>query len=113
MTIQDAANIWKGADNAATEYLRKTSYQSLMNEFRPVIKKSIQDVKVTQFWNPVVSAYNNIPLTRPVNPNLEEYIAEEAIDGLFKMVAAEELKIRKDPAARTTEILRRVFGYQG
>ena len=64
MTIQDAANIWKGADNAATEYLRKTSYQNLMNEFRPVIKKSIQDVKVTQYWNPVIPAYNNIPLTR-------------------------------------------------
>ncbi|MCH8555831.1 MAG: DUF4197 domain-containing protein [Schleiferiaceae bacterium] len=113
MTIQDATGIWKGADNAATDYLKRTSYQSLMNEFRPVIQKSIQDVQVTSFWNPVVSTYNQIPLTRPVNPNLEDYIAEAAIEGLFKMVAAEELKIRKDPAARTTQLLRRVFGYQG
>jgi hypothetical protein len=113
MTINDATSIWRGADNAATEYLRRTSYTTLQNEFRPIVQQAIQKVEVTKYWNPVVSAYNAVPLTRPVNPNLENYVTEQAINGLFAVVAQEEKKIRENPAARTTALLQRVFGYQG
>lgn len=113
MTITDGFNIWKGNNDAATEFLRRTSMDRLRNEFRPIVQQALKQVEVTKFWNPVVSAYNNVPLTRPVNPNLEEYVTSQAIEGLFKVVAQEELKIRQNPAARSTALLQRVFGYQG
>jgi hypothetical protein len=113
MSINDAMGIWRGNDDAATQYLRRTSYASLQREFRPVVQQALQKVEVTKFWNPVISAYNNVPLTRPVNPNLDDYVTEQAISGLFVMVAGEEKKIRENPAARTTALLQRVFGYQG
>jgi hypothetical protein len=113
MTITDGYNIWKGNNDAATQFLRRTSTDRLRAEFRPIVQQALQQVEVTKFWTPVVSAYNKIPLTKPVNPNLEEYVTNQAIDGLFKMVAEEELKIRQNPAARTTALLQRVFGYQG
>ncbi|MCC5916953.1 MAG: DUF4197 domain-containing protein [Cryomorphaceae bacterium] len=113
MTITDAMDIWKGEEDAATQYLKRTSFNALMTEFRPIIRGAIDEVEVTKFWNPVVSQYNRIPFTKTVNPDLENYIAEQAIDGLFLMVAKEEKTIRENPAARTTELLRRVFGYEG
>lgn len=113
MTITDGYNIWKGNNDAATQFLRRTSTDRLRAEFRPIVQQALKQVEVTKFWTPVVSAYNKIPLTKPVNPNLEEYVTNQAIDGLFKMVAQEELKIRQNPSARTTALLQRVFGYQG
>ncbi len=113
MTITDAMGILKGADNAATEYLKAKTTNQLKTEFQPVVRQSISTVKVTSYWNPVVTNYNRLTLLtggEQVNPNLEEYITERAIEGLFTLVAKEEALIRKDPAARVTDILKKVFG---
>ena len=113
MTISDAMGILKGNENAATEYLRSKTSTQLKSEFTPVVKQSINNVKVTSYRNPIVTNYNRLILItggEQVNPNLEEYITDRAIDGLFKLIAKEEALIRKDPAARVTEILKKVFG---
>ncbi len=110
MSISDAFNILRGADTAATGYLRKTTALQLHNNFKPVIQAATQKVDVTRYWNPLISTYNKIPLVTKLNPDLDEYITGRALNGLFYLVSQEEIKIRKDPAARVTDILRRVFG---
>ncbi|HUX53241.1 MAG TPA: DUF4197 domain-containing protein [Williamwhitmania sp.] len=115
MTIQDALGILKGGDNAATSYLRDKTYDQLKLKFKPIVAQSINKVEVTKYWSPLVSAYNKTTFlsgNERVNPNLEEYITERAIDGLFKLIAKEEQSIRKDPAARVTDILKKVFANQ-
>ncbi len=115
MTITDAMGILQGGDNAATNYLKEKTYSQLKSEFSPIVKQSINKVKVTSYWNPIVTNYNRVTMLtggEQVNPNLDEYITERAIDGLFILVANEEAKIRKDPAARVTEILKKVFAQQ-
>jgi hypothetical protein len=111
MTLTDVYNIWRGENDAATQYLMSTTRPLLENEFRPVIKTSLDQVEVTKYWNPLVSSYNKLPFVTPVNANLDEYVLNEAMDGLFLIIAQEEAKIREDPAARVTDILKRVFGY--
>jgi len=110
MSIQDAFGIVKGANNAATEYLRKTTSTDLRAKFKPVIKKSLDKVQATKYWGDVINTYNTIPLVQKINPDLADYVTGKAIDGLFVMIAKEELKIRKDPLARTSELLKKVFG---
>jgi hypothetical protein len=110
MTVKDAINIVKGADNAATIYLKNTTSPQLVEKFQPVIKTSLDDVNATKYWNDLITLYNKIPLVKKMNPNLADYVTRKAIDGLFIMIAKEELKIRKDPMARTSELLKRVFG---
>jgi hypothetical protein len=111
MTVKDAINIVKGENNAATVYLKNTTSPELITKFQPIIKTSLDDVSATRYWNDLINIYNKIPLVKKMNPNLSEYVTQKAIDGLFVMIAREELKIRKDPVARTSELLRRVFGY--
>ncbi len=113
MTITDGMNILKGADTAATGYLRQKTSSALYTKFKPVIRSAIQKVDVTRYWNPLITAYNKIPLVEKMNPDLEDYITQKALSGLFILVAQEETKIRKDPAARVTELLKKVFGNQG
>jgi hypothetical protein len=110
MTITDAMNILKGDDDAATSYLRKSTNSALIEKFKPIIKVSLDKVGATKHWETVFSTYNKVPFVDKVNPDLEEYVTEKAITGLFIQVAKEELKIRKDPAARATDLLRKVFG---
>lgn len=110
MTITDGLNILKGSDTAATGYLRKTTSSQLHDQFKPVIRSATQKVDVTRYWNPLVTAYDRIPFVTRVNPDLEEYITQRALLGLFYLVSQEETKIRKDPMARVTDILKRVFG---
>lgn len=110
MTIQDAIGIVKGPEDAATAYLRKTTTTRLATEFKPVIKTSLDRVNATKYWTDLINTYNKIPLVQKVNPDLSEYVTSRAIEGLFMMIAAEEKKIRKDPVARTSEILKKVFG---
>jgi hypothetical protein len=112
MTIQDAWAILKGEDNAATEYLKKTTSTQLKEAFKPVIQNSLNKVNATKYYGDLVTRYNRIPLVEKVNPNLDDYATDKAIEGLFVMVAKEEKNIRKDPVARTTELLKRVFGYK-
>jgi hypothetical protein len=110
MTISDGLSILRGADTAATGYLRRTTGVQLHGKFKPVIKNATQKVDVTRYWNPLATTYNSIPFVKKVNPDLDEYITQRALNGLFYLVSQEEIKIRKDPAARVTELLRKVFG---
>ena len=110
MTVRDAINIVKGANNAATMYLKNTTSPELINKFQPIIKTSLDNVNATRYWSDLITIYNKIPLVRKMNPDLPAYVTQKAIDGLFIMIAREELKIRKDPMARTSELLKRVFG---
>jgi len=110
MSINDAINIVKGENDAATKYLKRTTSHQLIAKFQPVIKKSLDKVDATKQWEELVKTYNKIPFVMKMNPDLPAYVTGKAIDGLFVMVAKEELKIRKDPMARTSEILKKVFG---
>jgi len=112
MTIQDAWAILKGEDNAATEYLRKTTSLQLKEKFKPVIQNSLSKVNATKYYGDLVTRYNKIPFVEKVNPNLDDYATDKAIEGLFIMIAKEEKNIRMDPVARTTDLLKRVFGYK-
>jgi hypothetical protein len=109
MSISDAMGIVKGDDNAATQYLRKTTSAELAAKFKPVVKTSLDKVDATKYWTDLINTYNKIPLVQKINPDLASYVTDQAIAGLFVMIAKEELKIRKDPVARTTELLKKVF----
>jgi hypothetical protein len=110
MTVRDAINIVKGSDNAATMYLKNNTSPDLIAKFTPIIKTSLDNVNATKYWSDLISVYNKIPLIKKMNPDLPQYVTQKGIDGLFIMIAKEELKIRKDPAARTSELLKKVFG---
>jgi hypothetical protein len=110
MTVRDAINIVKGADNAATMYLKNTTSPELIDKFQPIIKTSLDNVNATRYWSDLITIYNKIPMVKKMNPDLPQYVTQKAIDGLFIMITKEELKIRKDPVARTSELLKKVFG---
>ena len=110
MTITDAYNILHGDDNAATEYFRRKTSTQLVDAFKPDVKKTLDEVRVTSYWDEITTTYNNIPFTRDVETDLPQYVTEKAVDGLFIKIEEEEKQIREDPAARVTEILRKVFG---
>lgn len=112
LTIEDAWGILKGQPDAATQYLKRTTSSQLKEKFMPVIRNSLNKVNATKYYSDLVNAYNRIPLTEKVNPNLDEYATDLAIQGLFVMIAREEKNIRQDPLARTTQLLKRVFAYQ-
>jgi hypothetical protein len=109
MTIQDAWNILKGADDAATQYLNKTTSAPLKEKFMPIVKASLEKVNATKYYADLINSYNKIPLVQKVNPNLDEYATDKAIEGLFFMIAEEEKNIRKNPGARTSALLKKVF----
>jgi hypothetical protein len=110
MTIQDAWAILRGEENAATEYLKRTTTAQLTEKFKPVIQNSLSKVNATKYYGDLVGTYNKIPFVEKVNPSLDDYATGKAVDGLFVMIAKEEKNIRKDPLARTTELLKKVFG---
>lgn len=112
LTIQDAFSILKGENDAATQYLKKTTSASLTDLFQPKIQASLDQVGATKNYSDLVNAYNALPTTQKINPDLNAYVTEKAIDGLFQLIALEELKIRENPAERTTAIMRRVFAVQ-
>lgn len=110
ITIQDGMSILKGNNDAATQYLKGKTQAQLNAAFSPIVKRAIQKVELTKYWKPIVTQYNKVPFVQKVNPDLEKYVTDKALEGLFKLVAEEETKIRKDPAARISEILKKVFG---
>lgn len=111
MTIADAKSILRGTDTAATSYLRKASYTSLFNTFTPHVKKALGDNNVAAKWTELTKLYNRIPLVKKqLNTDLVSYTTHRSLRGLFVIVADEELKIRKDPVARTSDVLKKVFG---
>ncbi|MFN0275497.1 MAG: DUF4197 domain-containing protein [Chitinophagales bacterium] len=111
MTVADAMNILFGANDAATEYLKKTTTNALTAKFQPVIDKSLAEVNATKYWSDAVNYYNAIPLVQDLNPDLSGYVTGKALDGLFYMIEQEELKIRENPGERVAEIVKKVFGY--
>ncbi len=110
LTLQDVMNILNGENNAATVYLENHTRNQLVEKFKPIIKKSLDKVGATKYWNSVFTTYNKIPFVKKVNPDLDDYVTNKAIDGLFYQIAKEELEIRKNPAARVTDLLKKVFG---
>ncbi len=112
MTIDDAFSILKGEPDAATQFLKKTTTAQLKEKFKPVVQKSLDKVSATQYYGDLVGTYNKIPLVQKVNPDLNEYATDLAIQGLFIMIAKEEKNIRQNPLARTSDLLKKVFGSQ-
>jgi hypothetical protein len=112
MTIQDALGILKGGNFAATDYLKRTTTVQLTAACKPIISHSLQYVNATKYWKDVFTAYNRFS-NNPVNTDLTDYVTQKTLDGLFYHIGLEEQKIRKDPAARITDILKKVFGNQG
>jgi len=110
MSITDAMSILRGDENAATKFLDKSTRADLISKFEPIVKISLDKVGATKNWNTIFSTYNKLPFVEKVNPDLVEYATGKAIDGLFIQIAKEELKIRQDPAARVTDLLKKVFG---
>lgn len=110
MTIQDAMSILRGNEDAATQYLSRSTRTALVDKFRPVIKNSLDKVGATRHWATMFTAYNKIPLVKKVDPDLEEFVTNKAVDGLFVQIAKEEKEIRQNPAARVTDLLQKVFG---
>ena len=113
MSIQDGFKILKGDSTAATEYLKSTTTSELVQKFSPIVQQAIDEVKLTSYWEPLANAYNTATILtggQQVNPDLKKYVTDKALDGLFHYVGVEEKKIRRDPAARVSDILRRVFG---
>lgn len=111
MSLQDGIGILTGGNSAATNYLKLRTSPALMQAFRPIIQNSLQKVGATNLWKTVFTTYNQIPLvTRKVNPDLSGYVVQKAMDGMFYTIAQEEAKIRTDPAAQVTNLLKQVFG---
>jgi hypothetical protein len=111
MTIADAFGILNGGDTAATDYFRGKTWQSLERRYQPIVQQQMNEVGLSRLYGEVVDLYDALPLTdKPALFDLEEYVTAEALTGLFTVLAQEEQKIRQDPLARTTELLRRVFG---
>lgn len=125
ITINDGLQLLQGGDNAATTFLENKTRQPLYNKFAPVVQKALDKVQITKYWNPLWTNYNKYApaatavgsifgqgnaLPKAVNPDLKDYVTNKALDGLFKIMAKEETKIRKDPAARVNDILKTVFG---
>lgn len=111
ITINDGLSILRGGNGAATNYLKGRTTQQLTNAFRPVIENSLRKVDATKYWSQVFTIYNRLPTTRTkVNPDLTGYVTERALNGLFVTVEQEENKIRQNPSARVTDLLKKVFG---
>ncbi len=112
ITFADAKNILLGTDDAATQYLTSKTKTSLYDKFHPVINTSFAKVGADQIWQNLINRYNAIPFTSNVNPDLTDYVTEEALKGVYTMIAVEEKEIRNKVGSRTTELLRKVFALQ-
>lgn len=112
ITFTDAKNILLGADDAATQYLSNKTKASLYEKFNPVISSSFSKVGADQIWTNLINRYNAIPFTSKVNPDLTDYVTDEALKGVYTMIAVEENEIRNQVGARTTDLLKRVFALQ-
>jgi hypothetical protein len=110
MTIQDAFAILDGPPNAATQYFQERTTVELTSRFEPVVQSAMDQVGVYTVYSRLVERYNSIPLVRPVQVDLEDYIVQKTLAGMFSVLETEELRIREDPLARTTDLLKRVFG---
>ncbi|GAC1616459.1 MAG: DUF4197 domain-containing protein [Candidatus Acidiferrum sp.] len=110
MSFEDARKIFSGGDTAATDYFKNKTTEQLTEAFRPIVEKTMADNGVTQQYKGLVDQYQSIPFARSQDLNINKYVLSKALEGLFYMLGEEERKIRKDPAARTTSLLKEVFG---
>lgn len=111
MTLRDALNIVRGPKDAATNYFREKTKQQLIDAFTPSVKASLDKVDATKYYGDIINTYNSFPTTfKKVNPDLTSYVVGKAVDALFDQVAKEEANIRENPVARTSDILKKVFG---
>lgn len=111
MTITDAINIITGGNGAGTAYLKKTATPILTEKFRPIVDQSLGQVNATKYWGEAISIYNKVPFVKPVNTDLTGFVTEKALVGVFKMIEKEENNIRANPLARTSDLLKKVFGF--
>ncbi|MCB0457813.1 MAG: DUF4197 domain-containing protein [Flavobacteriaceae bacterium] len=112
ITFNDAKNILLGPDNAATNYLQGKTQSPLYGKFNPVIQNSFSKVGADQIWTNIITKYNSIPLVNKVNPDLTDYVTNEALKGVYKMISVEEKNIRTKVSSRTTDLLKKVFALQ-
>ena len=112
MTFMDAKTILMGNDNSATNYLQNSTSTALYGKFNPVIKNSFTKVGADKVWANIITKYNSIPLVNKVNPDLTDYVTNQAMNGVFKMVAVEEKNIRTNINSRTSVLLQKVFAMQ-
>jgi hypothetical protein len=112
MTFADAKNILMGNQNAATSYLQSSTSGALYGKFNPVIKNSFAKVGADKIWTNIITKYNSIPFIKKVNPDLTDYVTNQAMNGVFTMVAVEEKNIRNNLASRTSALLQQVFAIQ-
>lgn len=112
MKITDAKNILLGNESAATTYLQGATSTVLYSKFNPVVKTSLSNVGADKIWEGIIKKYNAIPLVTKVNPDLNDYVTNKAMEGVFKMISVEEKKIRTDVSARTSSLLKKVFALQ-
>lgn len=110
MTVEDAQKILSGGDTAATEYFKSKTSSKLYDEFKPSISASMDQTGVTRYYNAMMEKVPSIPFVKPESLDLNDHVTTKALDGLFYMVGQEEKKIRTNPAARTTDLLKKVFG---
>lgn len=111
MTVKDGWNILRGGDFAATEYLKSSTSSQLTEKMRPVIEASLAKVNAMNYWKDVFTAYNKLSFgSKPVNTDLSSYVTEKSMSGIFLAIEEEEQKIRKNPAAQVTDVLKKVFG---
>lgn len=111
MTLTDALQIVRGPKDAATRYFREKTAAALIQAFTPSVKSSLDKVEATKYYGDIVNTYNNLPTTfKKINPDLTSYVVGKAVDALFDQVAREEENIRANPGARTTDLLKKVFG---
>lgn len=111
LTFSDIVGILKGDKDAATQFLVRTTRSKLYSLFKPTVNNSINKVGLADVWKQGINKYNQIPLVQKVNPDLNDYVTNKALDGLFHEVAEEEAKIRQNPVARTSDLLKKVFGW--
>lgn len=112
MSFSDAMNILLGQQDAATRYLETATSEQLYQQFNPVIVESLDRLNARKYWADAVAAYNKIPFVDRANPNLDDYVTREALKGMYGMVAKEELNIRTNLSARTSDLLKKVFAKQ-
>ena len=113
MTFADARSILRGPNDAATKYFKEKTSDELFDVFKPKVQNTLDRVQVTKYWGDVMSTYNKIPFTQKVETDLAKFVTYKAMDGLFIKLAEEEKQIRLDPAARVTDILKKVFATTG
>lgn len=110
MSVNDAMGLITGPNDAATQYLKKSTSVQLTQKFAPVIDRALDKTEATKYWEDVFTTYNKLPFVKPVNADLEKYVTEKALDGLFYTMAQQEAQIRKDPAGTANDLIQTIFG---